>query len=51
MAKVDPQTLKKMIEEMGVSPFDAESLKRYAQELEGMVEVIGRLNDLDRVTS
>jgi len=47
MAKVDPLTLKKMIEEMGVSPLDAASLKGYAQELEGLVEVIGRLDDLD----
>jgi hypothetical protein len=47
MAKVDPQTLKRMIEELGVSPFDAASLKGYAEELEGLMEVIGQLDDLD----
>jgi hypothetical protein len=47
MAKVDPETLKRMIEELGVSPFDAALLKGYARELEGLVEVIGRLDDLD----
>ncbi len=47
MAKVDPQTLQKMIDEMGISPLDAALLKGYAQELGGLVEVIGRLDELD----